>query len=163
MVQEKLQEFKDDFAFLIEAGFIAVKQLDEISATRIFCAAQVLSRHSVAPQIGLGYIALNKLEIKKATAIFEMVIAKEPDNYLAQTFLGMCCLLTKGKQKKGENLIRDAMEKSTDPTIKNLGAISLEWSDKDLSKQTKAPFFVEQAQAAETDSTKEEKETAAES
>ena len=93
-----------------------------------------------APQIGLGYIALNKLELKEATKIFEEVVKKEPENYLAQTFLGICFLLNKPKRKKGEKLIHEAMEKSSNPTIKNLGAISLEWAEKDLKKK-EAPFF----------------------
>lgn len=141
MDPSKVEEFKDDFSLLIEAGFIAVKQLDETSASRIFNAAQTLSPEHSAPKIGIGYIALNKLEVKKATQIFEEVVAKEPTNWLAQTFLGICFLLTKPKRKKGEKLIRDAMEKSSDATIKNLGAISLEWAQKDLYK-TKSPFFV---------------------
>jgi Tfp pilus assembly protein PilF len=101
-MDEKLNEFKEDFALLIEAGFIAVKQLDETSATRIFHAAQVMNPDSTAPQIGLGYIALNKLEIKEATKTFEEIIEKEPENYLALTFLGICFLLTKPKRKKGK-------------------------------------------------------------
>jgi hypothetical protein len=140
MEEEKLHDFKEDFALLIEAGFVAVKQLDETSATRIFHAAQVLSPESTAPQIGLGYIALNKLEVKVATRIFEAVTKKEPTNWLAQTFLGMCFLINKPKRKKGEKLIQEAMQKSDDATIKNLGSISLEWAEKDLYKQ-KAPFF----------------------
>jgi Flp pilus assembly protein TadD len=141
MDQEKLQEFRQDFALLIEAGFVAVKQLDETSAIRIFNAAQALNPTSTAPRIGLGYIALNKLEIKEATQIFEEVNKAEPDNYLARTFLGICCLLSK-KRKKGEKLIHEAMEKSPESTIKNLGAVSLEWAEKDLYKKTsKAPFF----------------------
>jgi hypothetical protein len=142
MEEQKLQEFRDDFALLIEAGFVAVKQLDEVSATRIFNAAQVMNPTSTAPQIGLGYIALNKLEIKDATRIFESVIKQEPENYLAQTFLGMCFLLNKAKRKKGEQLVRQAMEKTDDPTIKNLGTISLEWAEKDLKKE-KSPFFAQ--------------------
>lgn len=148
MEEAKLRDFKEDFALLIEAGFVAVKQLDETSATRIFNAAQILNPESTAPQIGLGYIALNKLEIKEATRIFEAVTSREPDNHLAQTFLGMCFLLTKPKRKKGEKLIREAIEKTDDPTIKNLGNISLEWAEKDLSKE-KAPFFSEKAEAGE--------------
>jgi lipopolysaccharide biosynthesis regulator YciM len=145
---EKLKVFKDDFALFIEAGFIAVKQLDETSASRIFNAAQLLNPTSCAPQIGLGYIALNKLEVKEATRIFEAVTEKEPENYLAQTFLGMCFLLTKPKRKKGEKLIREAMEKTDDETIKNLGTISLEWAEKDLTKHT-APFFASQTEVEE--------------
>lgn len=157
MEEEKFKEFKEDFALLIEAGFVAVKQLDEISAKRIFQAAQSLSPHNTAPQIGIGYIALNKLEIKEATRIFETVTQTEPNNHLAQTFLGICFLLTKSKRKKGEKLIREIMEQTTDPTIKNLGAISLEWSDKDLSKKMKAPFFANQKDSSPSETEEKEK------
>lgn len=144
MDEQKIEAFKEDFPLLIEAGFIAVKQLDEISATNLFQAAQALSPHNTAPQIGLGYIALNKLEIKTATSIFEMVMKAEPNNHLAQTFLGMCYLLTKNKLKKGEKLVAEAIEKTDDPTIKNLGTLCLQWSEKELSKKSKAPFFAPQ-------------------
>lgn len=140
MSDEKDKAFKEDFPLLIEAGFVAVKQLDETSSTRLFKAAQAINPNSTAPQIGLGYIALNKLELKEATKIFEEVVSKEPENYLAQTFLGMCFLLTKPKRKKGEKLIREAIEKTTDPTIKNLGELSLEWAEKDLTKK-ESPFL----------------------
>lgn len=147
LAEDKIQEYKADFALLIEAGFIAVKQLDEISANRIFYAAQALNPKSSAPQIGLGYIALNKLEIKEATRIFDLITQSEPENYLARTFLGMCFLLTKGKRKKGESLIQEAIAKSNDPTIKSLGTLSLEWAEKDLSKMTKSPFFAGQEES----------------
>lgn len=139
-ISSKWQDFKSDFPLLIEAGFIAVKQLDETSARRIFQAAQLLNPESVAPQIGLGYIALNKLEVKEATTIFEAIMSKEPTNLLAQTFLGICFLLTKTKRPKGEQMIHEAIEKTDDPTIKSLGEISLQWSEKDLKKE-KSPFF----------------------
>jgi lipopolysaccharide biosynthesis regulator YciM len=137
----KMQVFQEDFSLLIESGFIAVKQLDETSATRIFNAAQLINPKSTAPRIGLGWIALNKLEVKEATAAFEYVVEQEPENHLAQVFLGVCFLLTKPKRKKGEKLIKEAMQKTDDPTIKNLGEISLEWVEKDLSKKD-APFIL---------------------
>ncbi|MFV0341059.1 MAG: tetratricopeptide repeat protein [Parachlamydiaceae bacterium] len=152
MTDEKLASFKEDFALLIEAGFVAVKQLDELAATRIFQAAQELNKDHAAPKIGMGYIALNKLEIKQATKIFGEVVDKEPENYLAQTFLGICYLLTKPKRKKGEALIKEAMSKTGDETVKNLGSISLEWAEKDLYK-AKSPFF------AQADTEGEEKGT----
>lgn len=136
----KLQDFKADFSLLIEAGFVAVKQLDEMSAGRIFHAAQEICPDNTAPQVGLGYIALNKLEVKEATRIFEEVVKKEPENHLAQTFLGICFLLTKPKRQKGEKLIQDVIAKTEDPTIKSLGKVSLEWAEKDLRKE-EAPFF----------------------
>lgn len=156
-MEEELKEFRDDFALLIEAGFVAVKQLDEVSARRIFQAAQVISPTSTAPQIGLGYIALNKLETKEATRIFESVIKQEPENYLAQTFLGICFLLMPQKMKKGEKLIKDAIEKTDDPTIKNLGKISLEWGEKDLKKQRTAPFFAAQKEKGKEEAAEDEK------
>jgi len=149
MEHDLTSEFEEDFPLFIEAGFVAVKQLDETSATRIFNAAQKLKPESTAPQIGLGYIALNKLEVKEASRIFEAVLEKEPENHLAQTFLGMCFLLTKPKRKKGEKLIQDAMNKTDDETIKNLGSISLEWAEKDLSKMQKSPFFEAQKKTDE--------------
>lgn len=148
MDESKIAEFKNDFSLLIEAGFVAVKQLDETSASRIFHAAQAMSPNSTAPQLGLGYIALNKLELKEATKMFEGILKKEPDNYLAQTFLGITLMLQKPKRSKGEKLVKEAMSKTSDSTIKNLGEISLEWAEKDLKKE-KAPFFAPQEAEAE--------------
>lgn len=136
-----LEQFKSDFSLFIEAGFVAVKQLDEISANRIFAAAQMVSPNSTAPQIGLGYIALNKLDLKAAVRHFDNVVKKEPDNNLAKTFYGICLLLNKQKRAEGEKIIKDIIEKSDDPTIKSLGEIALVWAEKDLNKM-KAPFFV---------------------
>jgi len=132
MDQEQRNAFKEDFGLLIEAGFIAVKQLDETSAGRLFNAAQVISPSSVAPRIGLGYIALNKLELKEATKIFQGVLEQEPENLLAQVFLGITYLLTKPKREEGEKLIQEVLTKTDDPTIVNLAKMSLEWGEKDL-------------------------------
>ena len=144
MSDDKMDVFKEDFALIIEAGFVAVKQMDEVSATRIFQAAQAISPRNTAPRIGIGYIALNKLELKQATQIFEEVTQQEPDNLLARTFYGMCFLLTRGKQKKGEKIIREVIESTTDVTIKNLAVVSLEWSEKELQKISNTPFFTNQ-------------------
>ncbi len=145
MANESLDDYLEDFALLIEAGFVAVKQLDEVSATRIFNAAQVMNPMSTAPQIGLGYICLNKLQVREATKIFEGVLERDPKNHLAKTFLGVCFLLTKPKREEGERIIKEVIEESDDPTIKNLGTISLEWAERDL-KKIKAPFFSEEVQ-----------------
>lgn len=150
MADQTFEAFKKDFALFIEAGFVAVKQLDETSATRLFQAAQILNPESTAPKIGMGYIALNKLEVKEATRVFEEVVQQEPQNYLAQTFLGICYLLVKPKRKKGEKLIEEAMKKATDPTIVKLGEISLLWAEKDLKKKD-APFFAVKEEAEETE------------
>lgn len=140
--ERKVALFKEDFSLILEAGFIAVKQNDEISARRLFQAAQEMSPLNTAPTIGVAYIELHKFELKKAVALYEKVLELEPDNTIAQTFLGICFLLTKNKFKKGEKLIQEAMEKTTDPTVKNLGVVSLEMA-KDIAKKAKVPFFVE--------------------
>jgi Flp pilus assembly protein TadD len=149
MDEQKIEEFKQDFALLLEAGFIAVKQLDETSATRIFQAAQSLSPLHTAPQVGIGYIALNKMEIKEASAIFEKVLQVEPENHLAEAFLAICYLLTKDKIKKGVKMISEIIQKSNEPTIKNLGVVALQWA-KDLEKKAKSGPFFSQDPSAKT-------------
>jgi len=134
-----LEYFAEDYALLIEAGFVAVKQLDEIAAKRLFKAAELLNPDNPASQLGLGYIALNKLQISEATKIFEEILEKDPNHYLSQALLGVCCLLTKNKRKRGEQLILDAKEKSDDPTIKNLSEVCLNWAESDL--QSKGTLF----------------------
>jgi len=146
MAEDKLEDFRHDFALFIEAGFVAVKQLDETSAKRLFNAAQVLDPKSTAPQIGLGYVALNKLEVKEASEIFKKIHEQEPDNHLAQAFLGICYLLVKSKRDEGEKLINEAKKLSDDETVQNLCDISLDWAEKDLKKRDKkAPFFSNQS------------------
>lgn len=137
---EKLEAFIDDFGLLIEAGFVAVKQLDETSARRLFEGAAAISPSHSAPKIGLGYIALNKLDMEEAMAIFSRVVAEEPDNDLAQVFLGICYLLSKSQRDEGEQLIRKMKERSSDPTLIHLATVSLNWLEHDLKKD-KAPFF----------------------
>lgn len=135
-----LNQFKDDFALFIEAGFIAVKQLDEIAARRLFKVAELLNPDNPASQLGLGYIALNKLQVSEATKIFEAILKKDPDHYLAQALLGVCYLMTKNKNKKGEKLIADAKANCDDPTIKNLADVCLDWSNTDLKAKALSPL-----------------------
>lgn len=142
MGTEKLKDFQEDFALFIEAGFTAVKQLDETNAKRLFEAAQILRPESTTPQIGLGYIALNKLDIVEASSTFEKIIECEPKNHLARAFLGISYLLTKAKRKRGEELIAEASEEG-DSSVKNLCSISLKWAEKDLKKrENRPPFFL---------------------
>lgn len=140
---EVLKDFKDDYALFIEAGFVAIKQLDEIGARRLFKAAELLNPDNPASQLGVGYIALNKLQVNEATKIFEAILKKDPEHHLAQALLGICCLLTKGKRKKGEKLISDAKAKSDDPTIKNLADVCMVWAEKDLKDKIASPFAPE--------------------
>jgi tetratricopeptide (TPR) repeat protein len=136
-----LQEFKDDFVLFIEAGFIAVKQFDEIAARRLFKAAELLNPDNPASQLGLGYIELNKLKIAEATKIFESIVAKDPEHYLAQSMLAVCYIMTKGKRKKGEELLELVKQKSPDQSIKNLTDVCMGWAHKDLQEKELSPLI----------------------
>ena len=144
-----VDQFKEDFVLFIEAGFVAVKQLDEIAAKRLFKAASMLNPDNPASQLGLGYIALSKLQISEATKIFERVLKKDPEHHLAQALLGICFLLTKNKRKKGESMILAAKAKSDDPTIKNLADICIEWADKDLKAKDFSPLVPQTSEEEE--------------
>jgi len=135
-----LDFFAEDFALFIEAGFIAVKQLDEIASRRLFKAAEILNPNNPAPQLGLGYIALNKLRVPEAVTTFESIVKKDPEHHLAKALLGVAYLLTQDKKKKGEQLILEAQERSDDPTIKNLAEVCLNWLKKDLGTRNLPPL-----------------------
>lgn len=151
MAEDQLEPFQRDYALFIEAGFVAVKQLDELSATRLFRAAELLQPDNPAAQVGLGYIALNKLEIRKAIDIFGRVVEAQPDHHLAKVFLGMAHLMKKDERPKGESLIKEAMKQSDDPSVLHLGEVALQWADKDLKKGA-APFFTQSEGREEKDS-----------
>ncbi len=141
MDQENVLDFfAEDFPLLIEAGFVAIKQLDEIAARRLFKAAEVLNPNNPAPQLGMGYIALNKLRVSEAITTFEAIVRKDAEHHLAKALLGVAYLLTQDKKKKGEQLILEAREKSDDPTIKNLAEVCLEWLNKDLGTKNLPPL-----------------------
>ncbi|MDF2549014.1 MAG: sctG [Chlamydiales bacterium] len=135
------QEFLDDLPLFIESGFIAIKQMDEVSARRIFEAAQGMSPGHPAVKVGFGYIHLNKLELKEAALIFSEVLAEDPDHDLAHMFLGISHLLNQEHRAKGEQIIRQVMQKSEDASIVNLGQTTLDWAAKEL--KTSKPFFAQ--------------------
>ena len=141
MSEESLLDyFREDFALFIEAGFVAVKQLDEIAARRLFKSAELLHPDNPASQLGLGYIALHKLQVNEAAKIFEGILQKDKEHYLAQALLGICYMMTKNKMKQGEKLIMDAKAKSDNQTIKNLADVCMEWANNDLKKRDFSPL-----------------------
>lgn len=138
---ELLEQVDEDYPLLIEAGFVAVTQADEDCAKKLFRAAKVLRPKSTAWQLGFGYIALNKLEVKEAYRIFKKIVGEEDNNYLAKTFLGLSHLLLKKDRKEGEDLIREAMDKSDDSAVQHLGDVSLKWMDEYYKEDESAPFL----------------------
>lgn len=137
-----IDDFKDDFSLFIEAGFIAVKQLDEIAAKRLFKAADLFRPGNLASQLGLGYIALNKLQLNEASKIFEAIIEKDPSHHLAKAFLGICYIINATTREKGKALILEVQQATDDPSILNLATVCLDWAKSDLKKKAFSPLAI---------------------
>jgi tetratricopeptide (TPR) repeat protein len=130
----QLQKYKEDYILLVEAGFIAVNQADEDSAVKLFKAAELLDPTNLLPKIGMGYIHLCKLELKQAAKIFEDLLAKEPNNEMAKTFLGLSLSLNPTETAKGEKVLEESAKSAHDPMIKNLAVTALEFVEKFVKK-----------------------------
>ncbi len=141
MTEDKLSPYREDFGLLIEAGFVATKQFDEKSARDLFEAARLLEPESAAPVVGLGYIALNKLELVEAERLLKEALKMEPKHHLATAFLGLAYLLSETREEEGRRLMKKAMEETDDPTVVSLAETSLGWSKSEKEKKKKSPFF----------------------
>ncbi|MCB1213428.1 MAG: SctF chaperone SctG [Chlamydiia bacterium] len=150
--KDQSNPFDEDFVLFIEAGFLAIRQLDESSAKRLFFAAQELRPESVVPEIGFGYIALNKLEVKEAREIFEGVLKKEPTNQVAQSFLAIALLLTKSKREEGKEMINEILAKTEDETVHQLSEVALKWCEKDLERKDRHPFALKNSEKKKDES-----------
>lgn len=132
--QLDFKQFSKDVPLLVEAGFIAIKQVDEDSAKKCFYAAMIANPEESLPVVGLGIVSLFKLELEEAKELFNTVLQKEPDNHMAKSMLGIANLysITDEGLKEGKELINEAMKGTNDPEIKNLGKNS-----QDLMKEIK--------------------------
>jgi hypothetical protein len=128
-----LDEYKDDFILLLEAGFIAVNQSDEDATLKLFKAAQLLKPESTLPKIGEGYLHLHKLELSKAIKCFEEVIKKEPKNDMAKALLGIAMTMTTDQVSKGEKLLVET-QKSHDKSIQSVSETAINFVDKFVKK-----------------------------
>lgn len=130
----QLQKYKDHFILLAEAGFIAINQADEDAATKLFKASELLDPANVLPKVGIGYMHLCKLELKQASKVFEEILAKDPHNEMAKTFLGLSLSLNPAELVKGERVLEDSIEHSRDPAIKTLAKSALDFVEKFVKK-----------------------------
>jgi lipopolysaccharide biosynthesis regulator YciM len=130
----QLEKYKDQFILFCEAGFIAVNQADEDAATKLFKASMLLNPKNVLPSIGMGYMHLCKLELKQACKLFEEVLAKEPSNEMAKTFLGLSLSLTPNEVTKGEKILEESAHKAHDPMVKNLAHTAIDFVEKFVKK-----------------------------
>jgi hypothetical protein len=130
----QLQQYKNDFILLAEAGFIAINQADEDAAIKLFKASETLDPQNTLPKIGVGYMHLCKLELKQAAKKFEDILAKDPTNEMARAFLGLSLSLNPTELPKGEAVLEEAVQVSKDPLIKALAKSSLEFVEKFVKK-----------------------------
>jgi hypothetical protein len=128
------KDFKEDWILFLESGFIAVNQMDEDAAVKLFKAAELFKPESTLPKVGIGYLHLHKLELKQACKVFEEVLEKEPKNEMAKTFLGICMSLSPASLTKGEKILEQT-QKSHDPLIKNLSGTAIDFATKFLKKE----------------------------
>ena len=133
MSKDILENYKDDFFLLLEAGFVAVNATDEDSAIKLFRAAELLRPESTFPKIGFGYMHLCKLELKQAITLFREVLTKEPENEMAKTFLGICMTLIPTELSAGERSLEE-LTQSNDSGIKKLASMAIEFAEKFVKK-----------------------------
>lgn len=130
----QLQKYKDHFILLAEAGFIAINQADEDAAIKLFKASEILDPQNILPKIGMGYMHLCKLELKQAAKIFEEILAKDPYNEMAKTFLGLSLSLNPTEVAKGEKVLEESIKMCHDPMIKDLAKNALDFVEKFVKK-----------------------------
>ena len=126
-------QYKQDFALLIEAGFIAVNQADEDAAVRLFKASALLRPTSLLPKIGYGYLHLLKLELKQACLNFEDVLQQEPTNDMAKALLGLCMSLQPKSIDQGSHILEETLQ-SDNSLVKQMSHTALEFVDKFVRK-----------------------------
>ncbi len=129
-----LENYKNDFILLCEAGFIAVNQMDDDAARKLFAASSLLDPKNSLPKIGMGYLYLCKLELKEAIKAFEEALKLEPTSEMAKTFIGLARSLTQDQMAAGEKILEESASKAKDPSIKTLATSALEFVEKFVKK-----------------------------
>lgn len=126
-------KYKDHYILFLEAGFIAINQMDEPSALRLFHAAKLINPDSYLNEIGMGYLHLCKLELKKAIQHFNNVIHKDPHNEMAKAFLAMAKMFSTDQVKEGQELL-DSLMHSKNKDMQQFSKSSFEFIEKFMKK-----------------------------
>lgn len=129
-----LHEYEKDFFQFLEGGFIAISQLDEISAKDLFAAAKLVQPQNTLLMIAEGYMHFTKMQLEQAVKAFEAVLQKEPTNEMAKAFLGLSLSFIPKSLDKGEKMLKETSEHSNDPAIKQLAQDSCAFVDLHLKK-----------------------------
>ncbi len=131
---EDLKKYDEDFFLFLEAGYIAINQADESSAVKLFKTCELLRPDNLLIKIGFGYMHLHKLELKQACACFEEVLSVDPNHEMAKAFLGIALSLTPDKVAKGERILEKSIKESSDPEVKKLADMTLNFVDQFVKK-----------------------------
>ncbi len=131
---QQMQKYTDDWLLLVEAGFIAANQADEDAAFKLFRASQLLSPDNSLSHVGMGYVHMLKLELKQACQKFEEILKKEPNHEMARALLGLSTALSTKEIEKGENLLKQSLSKTQDPSVKAMASTAIEFVEKFVKK-----------------------------
>lgn len=141
------EQFREDIPLFVESGLIAIKQGDEESAKKLFNAVGILDPQNMAKKMGYGLIALHKMDIPNAQKSFNEVLAVEQTNWRAQAFLALSYILSTLQEgsdaekiealKKGSVLAHEVLEKSDDPSNRQLAQSLLDWEAEMIEKHQK--------------------------
>jgi len=138
---EDLKKYDEDFFLFLEAGFVAINQADEDSATKLFKTCEILRKDNPLIQVGFGYLHLHKLELKQACEKFEAVLQKEPDNVMAKTLLGIAMSFTPDQVTKGEQMLETIAKDASDSDAKKVANTTLDFVEH-FVKKTPGPADV---------------------
>ncbi len=145
MVMANLDAFREDFALFFEAGLVAIKQGDEVSAQALFQVLHVLDPEHTAYEVGNGLIHLHKMELTQAESLFRVVVEKDPENWSAKAFLSLTLMMIVLHQGSSFEVRRESLEQClrlADQVLENckiestkaLARSVLDWHDELVAK-----------------------------
>lgn len=141
-MKDHLETYKKDFYLFLEGGFVAIKEMDEDSALKLFDAAKLLEPDNPLVFVGYGYIHLCKLELEKAEACVRKALELESENETAKGLLGVILSMSQTKTAQGETMLNEISNRSNTKENKNMANAALNFVNK-LCKKDPSPLTPE--------------------
>jgi len=113
------KSYQNDWLLLLEAGFIAIDQMDETSASELFKAVETLRADKPVSRIGSGFLYLHKLDVNNACKVFKKILKEDPQNDVAKAMLGLALSLEPDTLEQGEHLLQEVHQRKS-PFAKSL-------------------------------------------
>lgn len=127
------KQCEEDFILFIEAGFIAVNHADEDTASKLFKAAELLNPTNHLAKLGMGYLYLHMMDLKRACKSFEEALEADPKNEMARAMLGISMSLDPNMTDKAEKILEQTHH-SHDTMIQQLSESALNFVNKFIKK-----------------------------